>query len=123
MAVGLSLLLFTSRSIEFAFAPTIPFGDVVYYFGDRYNRYAEELGAQDASILLPDLGGTLYVSKLRVYDLAGLCDRRPHRADVSPRLRAGLRGTGSNRSRDGQSAPLWTRASVERFARGSTSIR
>jgi len=74
-AVGLSLLLFTGRSIEFAFAPTIPFDDVVYYFGDRYNRYAEELGAQDASILLPDLGGILYVSNLRVYDLAGLCDR------------------------------------------------
>jgi hypothetical protein len=75
LAVGLSLLLFTSRSFAFLRQPTIPFQDVVFYFGDRYNRYAEELGVENPSILLPDLGGALWTSKLRVYDLAGLCDR------------------------------------------------
>jgi hypothetical protein len=75
LAVGLSMLLFTSRSFAFVRQPTIPFSDVVFYFGDRYNRYADALGVENPSILLPDLGGALWTSKLRVYDLAGLCDR------------------------------------------------
>lgn len=66
---------FRERSVSFANNPTVPFPDVAYYFGDRYNRYAEELGVEDGSILLPDLGGALWASDLRVYDLAGLCDR------------------------------------------------
>ncbi len=41
----------------------------------RFNRYAKTLGVEDGSILLPDLGGTLYYSDLRVYDLVGLIDR------------------------------------------------
>jgi hypothetical protein len=75
LAVGLSMLLFTGRSFAFVRQPTIPFADVVFYFGDRYNRYADALGVENPSILLPDLGGALWTSKLRVYDLAGLCDR------------------------------------------------
>lgn len=75
LAVGLSLVLLLGRSTFFAGNPTIPFSDVAHYFGDRYNRYAQDLEVKDASILLPDLGGALWDSKLRVYDLAGLCDR------------------------------------------------
>ncbi|HEX5721084.1 MAG TPA: hypothetical protein VF179_33335 [Thermoanaerobaculia bacterium] len=74
-AVGLSLGLFASRSILFAAAPTVSFQEVVEKFGHRYNRYADLLGLERPSILLPDVGGTLWVSRLRVYDLVGLTDR------------------------------------------------
>jgi hypothetical protein len=74
-AVGLSLILFAGRSVLFAAAPTVSFQEVVEKFGLRYNRYADHLGMERASILLPDVGGTLWISRLRVYDLAGLTDR------------------------------------------------
>ncbi|HVG08095.1 MAG TPA: hypothetical protein VNM67_10350 [Thermoanaerobaculia bacterium] len=74
-AVGLSLGLFAGRSVLFAAAPTVSFQEVAEKFGLRYNRYADLLGLERPSILLPDVGGTLWVSRLRVYDLVGLTDR------------------------------------------------
>ncbi|MEA2562990.1 MAG: hypothetical protein QOH06_4494 [Acidobacteriota bacterium] len=74
-AVGLSLGLFAGRSVLFAAAPTVSFQEVVEKFGLRYNRYADLLELERPSILLPDVGGTLWVSRLRVYDLVGLTDR------------------------------------------------
>lgn len=74
-AVGLSLVLFAGRSALFTAAPTVSFQEVVEKFGHRYNRYADLLGLERPSILLPDVGGTLWVSRLRVYDLVGLTDR------------------------------------------------
>jgi hypothetical protein len=85
-AVGLSVAVFVSPSIVFASRPTVPFSQIADDYGLTFNRYAEMLGVPDGSILLPDIGGTLYTSRLRVYDLAGLCDRtigatlRRHRA-------------------------------------------
>jgi hypothetical protein len=73
-AVGLSLALFAPRTVLFAAAPTVPFEEVVWKFGQRYNRFADLLGLRQASILVPDVGGTLWTSHLRVYDLAGLID-------------------------------------------------
>jgi hypothetical protein len=73
-AVGLSLALFAPRTILFAAAPTVPFEEVVWKFGVRYNHFADLLGLRQASILLPDVGGTLWTSRLRVFDLAGLTD-------------------------------------------------
>jgi hypothetical protein len=73
-AVGLSLVLFAPRTVLFAAAPTVPFEEVVWKFGLRYNRFADVLGLRQASILLPDIGGTLWTSRLRVFDLAGLTD-------------------------------------------------
>jgi hypothetical protein len=73
-AVGLSLALFAPRTVLFAAAPTVPFEEVVWKFGMRYNHFADVLGLRQASILLPDVGGTLWTSRLRVYDLAGLTD-------------------------------------------------
>lgn len=73
-AVGLSLTLFAGRSVLFSAAPTVPFTEVVEKFGVRYNNFADLLGLRQASILLPDVGGTLWTSRLRVYDLAGLID-------------------------------------------------
>jgi hypothetical protein len=72
---GASLLLFVPRSLLFAARPTVPFADVVRDFGTRYDRYADLLGVRNGSILLPDVGGTLWASRLRVYDLVGLTDR------------------------------------------------
>jgi hypothetical protein len=74
-AVGLSLGLFAGRSVLFAATPTVSFQEVFEKFGLRYNRYADLLGLERPSILLPDVGGTLWVSRLRVYDLVGLTDR------------------------------------------------
>lgn len=75
IAVGLSLILFAGRSALFATAPTVSFQEVIERFGLRYNRYADLLKLDHGSILLPDVGGTLWTSRLRVYDLVGLTDR------------------------------------------------
>jgi len=74
LTVGWSLSVFLPRSILFAAAPTVPFAEIEEDFGRRYNHFADLLGVRNGSILLPDIGGTLWVSRLRVYDLAGLID-------------------------------------------------
>lgn len=67
---------FALRSMNYstkgAFAP---FGVVAEYGGQKFNSYAERLGLGKGSVLLPDVGGALYYSKLRVYDLGGLTDK------------------------------------------------
>lgn len=55
--------------------PRVSFSGIAEAFGTKFNRYADFLELSDASLLLPDIGGTLYYSDLRIYDLAGLCDR------------------------------------------------
>ena len=90
-ALGTGLLLATAvvhtdRANEFARGPIVPFARVAAFGGFGYNRMAEVLGHPQASLLTPDLGGTLFYSSLRVYDLAGLCDpiiARTLRADRS----------------------------------------
>jgi hypothetical protein len=74
-ACGASLALYIGPSMAFAMKPTVPFSQVAVDFGLSFNRYANLLHVRDGSLLLPDLGGTLYTSELKVYDLAGLCDR------------------------------------------------
>ena len=63
------------RSVPFARSPTVPIEIVADYYGHRYNRVAAALGLESASLLAPDLGGTLLYSRLTVVDLGGLCDR------------------------------------------------
>lgn len=72
---GGSIYLFNRRSIRFAHKPTTSFAHVAEHFGHRFNQYATKLGIKQGSILLPDIGGTLYYTKLRVYDLGGLCNK------------------------------------------------
>jgi hypothetical protein len=60
--------------------PIVSFAEIAERFGHRYNRWADHLGLKEASLLVPDIGGTLYYSKLRIYDLAGLTDRTIARA-------------------------------------------
>ncbi len=70
-----SAVEYIPRSLRFARNPTVPFELVTRKYAVRFNNYAQELHLQDASLLCPDLGGTLYFSQLRIYDLSGLCDR------------------------------------------------
>jgi hypothetical protein len=52
----------------------VSFVGIADRFGHKFNQYADSLGIENGSFLVPDIGGTLYYSKLRIYDLAGLCD-------------------------------------------------
>lgn len=67
---------FVFRAERFLAAPTVPIEDVAKNYADRFNAYAEFLGLEDASLGVPDIGGALMYSRLRIVDLAGLCDRR-----------------------------------------------
>jgi hypothetical protein len=81
LTLAATLLLLTQssvvhahRSADFARNPTVPFARISE-FAQAYDRLADTLPAGEHSLLAPDLGGTLFHSKLRVFDLAGLCDR------------------------------------------------
>lgn len=73
LILGLALD-FGPRSRHFAKHPTVPFQLVAEKFAHRFDRYADRLGLEEASVLLPDVGAALYYSRLRVHDLAGLLD-------------------------------------------------
>lgn len=78
-ALGALLLLATAalaapRSRRFAERPPLPLHVVAEVLGHRLNRFVAAFGLEPTSILLSDVGGTLLVSRLRVYDLHGLCD-------------------------------------------------
>jgi hypothetical protein len=75
-ALGLTLLVFLPRTRAYAAAPTLPFSVIEERIGRRYNRFAEMLELPEgASYLGPDIGGALWTSRLRIYDLGGLTDR------------------------------------------------
>ncbi|MCZ6453299.1 MAG: hypothetical protein O6909_03560, partial [Alphaproteobacteria bacterium] len=69
-----SILVHQFRFARFYDEPTTPFTDVAERYGDRFNKAAEILGVESASFLVPDLGATLFVSKLEVFDMAGFAD-------------------------------------------------
>jgi hypothetical protein len=75
-AVSLGVVVFSDHSASFAAHPTTSFANVSRRFAFLYDDYAERLQVAEGSILLPDVGGPLYYSKLRIYDLGGLVD--PH---------------------------------------------
>ena len=74
--VAQAILIFAARTLAFASDPTLPLDDVEAYGGDGFNRLAEVAGVADASLLTPDIGGALLDSRLRIFDLGGLCDER-----------------------------------------------
>jgi hypothetical protein len=90
-AIGVAALIasapfFAQRSMLFARDPPAPL-DAVARAAWRYNELASALDLGNPMLLLPDLGGTLMYSRLRVRDIAGLCDReiaRLYYEDVSP---------------------------------------
>jgi hypothetical protein len=83
LALGLaagSAAVHGPRLGEFAARPVVPLESVARYYGHGYNRLADVLDLRGASLLAPDMGGTLLVSQLAVTDLVGLCDRTTARA-------------------------------------------
>lgn len=63
------------RLKKFSERKVISFARIARDYGERFNKYAEAFQIPGATFLVPDIGGTLYYSKLRIYDLAGLCDK------------------------------------------------
>jgi hypothetical protein len=63
----------TTRTLAFREQPPVPMSDVEA-FQRRIAGWADELAVPDASVLTPDVGGALWLRRLRVIDLAGLCD-------------------------------------------------
>ncbi len=64
--------------------PTVPFSHIVEY-GERFRGHAEKAFIPNASLLHPDLGGTSFVSGLKMIDLAGLADVHIARHHWNPR--------------------------------------
>lgn len=62
------------RAAEFQADPTLSMCFVADRYGRLFNTYADQLALPEAGLLLPDLGGTLLTTRLRVTDLAGLTD-------------------------------------------------
>lgn len=76
---GALLLSVTGQAAQngrFVHRPTLSMCFVAERYGHTFNAYASYLGLRDATVALPDLGGTLLTSRLRVVDVAGLTDRR-----------------------------------------------
>ncbi|WP_235999088.1 hypothetical protein [Qaidamihabitans albus] len=76
VALALSGTLFASASEKFRAAPTVPMCVVAERFGRAFNGYADIAGIERGSLLLPDVGATALISRLRVVDLAGLTEPR-----------------------------------------------
>ncbi len=66
---------FARRSAKFAEYLPVPFATVRDNYAHRYDDYAAQLGINQPSVLIPDLGATLYYSKVKVYDLGALADK------------------------------------------------
>jgi hypothetical protein len=75
-ALILCFNFFMPRSIAFAQKPTVSMQSVIERYGLRFEYYADTFDIENASVMLPDVGGMIYASDLRIYDLAGLTDRR-----------------------------------------------
>jgi len=69
-----SATCYSYRSREFAETPPTNFFYIARIAHDL-EEFACRTGIRDGSLLYSDLGGTLFYSRLRIYDLAGLCDR------------------------------------------------
>jgi hypothetical protein len=75
--IALSVVTFSHhyyRLSKFYSEMPVSFAGVAERFGHTFNNYADSLGIENGSFLVPDIGGALYYSKLRIYDLGGLCD-------------------------------------------------
>lgn len=73
--IGTSIIFFASRTQQFINDLPASFQKIGEAYGNKFNEYADKLKITDGSLLLPDIGGALYYSNLRVYDLGGLADK------------------------------------------------
>jgi hypothetical protein len=69
-----TLAMAVRRTADFAQGPPIPIAEVVDT-SRRFERLGEILGLKDPSLMIPEVGGALLYSKMRIYDLGMLCDR------------------------------------------------
>jgi hypothetical protein len=76
LAVVPSLLTFRAASAGFRAAPTVPMCRIAERFGEVFDDYADRLGVERGTLLLPDVGGTALTSRLEIVDLAGLASYR-----------------------------------------------
>lgn len=67
---------FAEMAEDFRADPNITACYVADRFGRVFNGYADILGLEEASLLLPDLGGTAMTSRLTLIDMAGLTHSR-----------------------------------------------
>ncbi len=63
-----------ARLIRFADRPTTSL-DTVAAVGEYFNDLARQAGIEDPILLAHDAGGTSYIARIHLLDLAGLCDR------------------------------------------------
>ncbi|MDT8390993.1 MAG: hypothetical protein RRC34_10850 [Lentisphaeria bacterium] len=70
-----SLMTYSPRSGRFSTQPTVPFKVIARRYAVKFNDYADRLNTGATTFLCPDLGGALYFSRHRIYDLGGLCDK------------------------------------------------
>lgn len=71
-----SLMTFRAASDRFSAAPTVPMCRIAGRYGAMFDTYADRLGVERGTLLLPDIGGTALTSRLEVVDLAGLASYR-----------------------------------------------
>ncbi|MCU1682405.1 MAG: hypothetical protein JWQ81_3144 [Amycolatopsis sp.] len=76
VALAPSVTGFATAATTFAANPTVPMCLIADRFGRVFNDYADILGLQHGSLLLPDLGGSSLTSRLDLVDMAGLVDKK-----------------------------------------------
>ncbi|MGW7413925.1 hypothetical protein [Streptomyces sp. NPDC054863] len=76
VALVLSVAGRQDAEARFEAHPTVPMCYVAQRYGETFNSYADQLGLDEATLALPDLGGTLLATRLTALDIAGLTDRR-----------------------------------------------
>ncbi len=90
LVLGGSLASHVEKALEFRDNVDVPACYVADRLGRGFNAYADTLGIEDGSVLLPDLGGSAMTSRLRLVDMAGLAEPRIA-AYIRDRDMAGLR--------------------------------
>ncbi|WP_139320424.1 hypothetical protein [Saccharomonospora sp. CUA-673] len=63
---------FVNAANDFRANPTLSACHVADRYGRAFNGYADTLGLQQASLFMPDLGGSSMTSRLEIVDMAGL---------------------------------------------------
>ncbi|WP_216214956.1 hypothetical protein [Amycolatopsis aidingensis] len=71
-----SAVSFEAAATEFRKSPDISMCFVADRMGRGFNAYADMLGLEQGSLLLPDLGGSAMTSRLHLVDMAGLVSAR-----------------------------------------------
>ncbi len=71
-----SVSTFKEKSALFRASPTFPMCFVADRMGQPFEHYADLLGIQQGTLLLPDIGGTALTTRLVIVDTAGLAEPR-----------------------------------------------